>query len=69
MRSFKEYFEEMSKKKKKKDIVTSLSRGHKFAMAGAGKGGLMQADKKTFKKKKERKEGKEQERKAVRGDY
>jgi len=71
MQTFKQYFEEMAKKRKKKEknIHTSIARGPEFAMVGAGKSGLMQADRKEFKRKKERKEGKDQARKAVRGEY
>lgn len=72
MKTFKEYFtEEMTKRKKKEKLplVLTISKGHEFGMVGAGKSGLMQADRKDFKRKKQRKEGKEQERKALRGDY
>ena len=70
MISFKKYLEESFKKKKnKKDSIMDIARGPEFAMAGAGKGGLMQADKKAFKKRKQRKEGKDQAKRAMRGDY
>jgi len=71
MQTFKQYFEEMNKNKhkgKNKDKY-SYSKGPEFAMIGAGKSGLMQADKKEFRRKKERKEGKDQARKAMRGEY
>jgi len=69
MRTFKTYLEEKSKKKKNKPLETTISRGHEFGMVGAGRSGLMQTDKKRFKVKKQRKEGKNIARKAMRGDY
>lgn len=57
------------KKKKNKPIELTISKGHEYGMVGTGKSGLMQADKKEFKRKKQRKKGKEQERKALRGEY
>lgn len=74
MTTFKEYFiTEMAKNKKKKqtikDLQTNLSRGAEFSMVGAGKSGIIQSDKKGGKKRKERKEGKDQAKKAMRGDY
>jgi hypothetical protein len=68
MKSFKQYLKE-AKKKRQKNIHTSIARGPEFGMVGAGRSGLMQADQKQFKKKKQRKEGKAIARKALRGEY
>ena len=64
MITFKDFFEEMSK-----NNIQKISRGHEFGMVGAGKSGLMKADRKDFKRKKERKDGKSQAKKAMRGEY
>jgi len=57
------------KKKTTKDLQMNIARGAEFALAGAGKSGLMQVDRKDFKKKKQRKDGKADAKKAMRGDY
>jgi len=59
----------MNKKKKKKHIIMSIPKGYKFAMVGVGKSGLMQADKKEFKRKKERKKGKDQIKNELHNEY
>ena len=73
MKTFREFFIESNQKRKrkrsKKRPELSIARGHEFGTAGAGKAGLMQADKKEFRKKKQRKEGKDQARNAMREDY
>ena len=71
MKTFKQYFlTEMAKKKKnKKPIETTLAKGPEFSMSGKGKSGLMQTDRKDFKRKKQRKEGKDVAKKAMRGEY
>lgn len=68
MKTFKQFLTE-NKKKKDKNKDLKISRGHEFGMAGAGKAGLMQADTKRSRKKKQRKEGKDLSRKYTRGDY
>ena len=53
------------KTKRKKPMETSISRGVEFSMAGKGKSGIMQADRKEFKCKQERKIGKDIIRNAI----
>jgi len=73
MKSFKEFFTEAvlneMKKKKKKKKEAIPARGADFGTVGAGKSGLMQVDTKEFSKKKNRKQGKDQARNAMRGEY
>ena len=69
MQTFKEFFITENKKKNRKPIELTYSKGAKFGMVGAGKSGIMQADRKEFRKKKERKEGKTQAKRAMQGDY
>jgi len=69
MQSFKDFFITEMSKKNKKPAILSIKRGADFAMLGAGKSGLMQSDKKQFKKKAERKQGKDIAKRAMRGDY
>ena len=73
MITFKAYLVEMSSKKNKKrsakDLILSIPKGNQFGMVGAGKSGLMQADRKDFKRKSQRKEGKEIAKRAMRDDY
>ena len=61
--------EEFVMNKKKKHIIMSIPKGYKFAMVGVGKAGLMQADKKEFKRKKERKKGKDQIKNELHNEY
>lgn len=62
MKSFKEFFiTEMSKKKKKKKpIEMSFGKGPEFALAGMGKAGLDQKDKKGVNNKKDRRNSKQE---------
>mgnify|MGYP006992563766 CR=1 FL=1 len=46
------------KPKKKKSLILSIARGHEFSMVGSGRSGLMKVDKKEYKRKKERNQGK-----------